>query len=202
MHRKHLEKKAALGELIALEGAKALGAHIGQNIVARHRIKNGKLFDDIANSLVPEKYRSQVPTISQNNNNTNGKFSKAKQFLKRNKITGPIIEGTKNTIVPEKPILKNEVVHLYHNIKEMPYKNRVMTIHALKGNWSRLQQSPEGRKALANIAAKVHPQGHLITPEMIAMMPPQKIKELETAYKNHEMGKGIAGLTDKLKKPL
>lgn len=110
---------------------------------------------------------------------------------------GQVKKGLANTALPELGIVEDEARHSYKDIAHnMGYKEKIHTIHALKGNWSRLAQSEQGRQVLAKHLSKNFPG----VGSVIHMLPHDTIKELEKVYKADKLGKNIINTTNRLVK--
>ena len=163
---RELEKKAILPGVLET-AAVAGGTHLAQNAAL--------------NSLLATK---QIGKILE------------KRIMHPGGKSSALIEGISNAAVPELGILEGEAVHAYKNIANMGYKERVLAINALKGNWARLAKSEQGRKVLSNIVTRYSP----LLGSAVKKMNPEEIAELEKIYKKNMLGKNIIDTTERLSK--
>lgn len=143
-------------------------AHIGQNIALKGMLKNKNI----------------IPNIIE------------KRLTQKQNIMNNIKNGLGNVALPELGILENEARNSFKTIKNSGIRSRTYAVNFLKGNWSRMAQSEQGKKALAEHLNKYSP----VAGRMIKHLPQETIQALEQAYKNDELGQNIINSTNKLSK--
>ena len=143
-------------------------AHVGQNIVLKGMLKNKNI----------------IPNILEN------------RLTQQPDVLHSIKDGASNVVLPELGILENEARHSFNTIRDKGMKDKAYAVNFLKGNWARMAQSEQGRKALAEHLSQYSP----VAAKMINHLPQETIQALENTYKNDELGQNIINSTKKLSK--
>ena len=105
-------------------------------------------------------------------------------------------DGVENMAVPELGILEDEAVRPFKDISQKGYKERVLATHVLKGNWSRIANTKNGKKMIAKIMKDYIPS---VSP-LIEHLKPEEIKELENIYRKNLVGTNMIDIADRLAK--
>ena len=104
-------------------------------------------------------------------------------------------KGLANAALPELGIAESEARHSFKDISQnMGYRDKVHAVNALKGNWTKMSKSEEGRKALVKHLSKKLP----MVGSVIHRLPEETIAELEKVYKGDKFGKNIINTTNRL----
>jgi len=147
--------------------------HVAQNVAADVAINKGMFGRGIVKSLSPETKKLN-------------KFQKGKKYL---------TEGLKGFVMPEGSISEEHAREIHDKIRKYPYKKKVLAVHALEGDWSKISQSEEGKKALKEHLKTISPNAASV----LDYMRPEQIANMEEAYKNHPMGKNMIHIAKSLK---